>query len=352
VKGRRRPEAPIRAIECGESGVTLRFTIPIASLTGLEVQLNCKETLTRRPLQPLVEAMMELGVEVSPNVKGISLRGGPPKGGSVHIRGDVSSQFISGLLLAGPLMEDGLELNLTSQLESRGYVSLTIETMNRHGILVESDDQMSFLTVRRGQVYRAATHSIPGDYSSAAFPMAAAAITSSNLLIRGLSGDNLEPDSVFTRILSQMGAKTHYSPNGLLVEGGRLKATQVDISDCPDLGPIIAVLGCYAEGESEITGAGRLRYKESDRLDAMAEELRTLGGRVALTEDRLVLRGPSSLTGGTVDSHGDHRIAMALSVAAIHADAGVTVRNAECVSKSYPNFFDDLRSLGVKVFER
>jgi 3-phosphoshikimate 1-carboxyvinyltransferase len=149
-----------------------------------------------------------------------------------------------------------------------------------------------------------------------------------------------------------MGTETHYSTGGLLVEGGRLKATRVDISDCPDLGPVIAVLGCYAEGESEITGAGRLRYKESDRLGAIAEELRTLGGQVALTEGRLVLRGPSSLKGGTVDSHGDHRIAMALSVAAVHASNDVTVRNVECVSKSYPNFFDDLRSLGVKVVER
>ena len=162
----------------------------------------------------------------------------------------------------------------------------------------------------------------------------------------------MEPDSVITRILLQMGTETHYSNDGLLVEGGRLKATRVDISDCPDLGPAIAVLGCYAEGETEIMGAGRLRYKESDRLSAIATELKTLGGQITSTENRLVIRGPSSLTGGTVDSHGDHRIAMALSVAAIHARNDVTVTNAECVSKSYPNFFNDLRSLGVKIVER
>ena len=185
-KGQRPPRSPPHTIECGESGVTLRFTIPIATLTGSEIQFSCEESLARRPLQPLVESMRELGVEVRQNGKAINLRGGPPKGGRVHIRGDMSSQFISGLLFAGPLMRDGLELNLTSQLESRGYVSLTIQAMKRHGILVEYDDQLSLLKVRQAQTYKPATHLIPGDYSSAAFPIAAAAITSSKLLLRGL----------------------------------------------------------------------------------------------------------------------------------------------------------------------
>jgi 3-phosphoshikimate 1-carboxyvinyltransferase len=162
----------------------------------------------------------------------------------------------------------------------------------------------------------------------------------------------VEPDSVFRKLLSDMGAGTGYSAEGVLVEGRRLKATRVDVSDCPDLSPVIAVLGCYAEGETEIIGAGRLRYKESNRLEAMRSELKTLGARIASSEDRLIVHGPSSLGGGMVDSHGDHRIAMALSVAAIHASGPVTIRNAECVSKSYPSFFEDLRSLGVKVVER
>jgi len=352
VRGTGRPHVPTRAIECGESGVTLRFTIPIASLTGSEVQLNCEETLTRRPLEPLITSMRELGVEVTSNRNGVSIRGQAPKGGSVHIRGDMSSQFISGLLLAAPLMQNGLELNLTSQLESRGYVSLTIEAMNRHGIHVESNNQMTLLKIQSGQAYHTATHLIPGDHSSAAFPMAAAAITGSKLLIRGLSKDNNEPDSVFTQLLSRMGTEIHYSTDGLLVEGGRLKASRVDISDCPDLGPAIAVLGCYAEGETEITGAGRLRYKESDRLGAMTTELATMGAQVTSTGDRLILRGSSSLKGGSVDSHGDHRVAMALSVAALRAKEDVTILDAECVSKSYPGFFNDLRTLGVRVVER
>ena len=351
VNGSGKPRTPTRAIECGESGVTLRFTIPIASLTGAEVQLNCAEALTRRPLEPLIESMRELGIEVAASSSGVRVRGRSPKGGSVHIRGDVSSQFISGLLLAGPLMPNGLELNLSSKLESRGYVSLTVNAMNHHGIRVEPNNTFTKLSISAGQSYNGATHLIPGDYSSAAFPIVAAAITNSKILIRGLAKDSNEPDSIITQILSRMGIETRYATEGLMVEAGSLKAARVNISDCPDLGPVIAVLGCYAEGVTEVVGAGRLRYKESDRFNAITTELKALGAQVTTTEDQLTIRGSTSLKGGSVDSHGDHRIAMALSVAALHAENPVTIHNAECISKSYPAFFNDLRSLGVRVVE-
>jgi 3-phosphoshikimate 1-carboxyvinyltransferase len=352
VRGNGRPQSPTRAIVAGESGVTLRFSIPIASLTGKDVELNCEDSLLRRPIQSLIDSMEELGVKVSRSKNAFCVSGGPPLGGGVYIRGDVSSQFISGLLLAGSLMQDGLELKVTSRLESRGYVSLTIDAMNQHGIDVEVDDQMSILKVRSGQAYKEAIHSIPGDYSSAAFPMAAAAITSSNLLIGGLSPENAEPDSVITRVLSEMGVEARRSADGVRIEGGSLKAVRVDVSDCPDLVPAIAVLGCYAKGRTEIFGAGRLQYKESNRLEAVRSELKALGAEIATTDERLVVSGPCSLRGGTVDSRGDHRIAMALSIAALHATGPVTIRNSECVSKSYPGFFDDLRLLGVDVIER
>jgi len=352
VTGNGQPRHPPRPIEVGESGVTLRFTIPIASLTGGDVQLNCKDSLLRRPIQPLVDSMRELGVDLATTEHAVNIQGGPPTGGGVHVQGDVSSQFISGLLLAGPLMPKGLELKITSTLESRGYVSLTINTMKQHGIEVEVENQMSTIRVEPGQTYRNATHTVPGDYSSAAFPMAAAAITSSNLLISGLSRENLEPDSVFTEVLSEMGIETRHSPGGVRIESGRLKAISVDVSDCPDLAPAIAVLGCYAEGETQIGGVRRLYYKESSRLEAIKSELKTLGAEISIVDGRLIVNGPCTLKGGIVDSHGDHRIAMALSVAALHARGPVTVRNGECVSKSYPGFFNDLRLLGVNVIER
>ena len=349
VRSNGHPTTATKEIHCGESGVTLRFTIPIASLTGAEITLTGRESLMRRPIQPLAEAMDQLGVKVAASNQGVHVEGGPPLGGKIQIRGDVSSQFISGLLLAAPMMQQGLQLEMTSPLESRGYVWLTIEIMKRHGIEVRSNDKMSRFGIRPKQAYCPAADRVPGDFSSAAFAMSAAAITDSKLLIRGLSQDNSEPDSFVVDILSKMGVVAHFLPEGLLVEGGELNGINVNVRDCPDLGPVLAVLGCYADGETRITGAGRLRYKESDRLDAVATELRAFGAEIEETGDGLIVYGPCSLHGSIVHSHGDHRVAMALSVAAIGAKGQVLIEDAECVSKSYPTFFDDLRLLGVEV---
>ena len=351
VESTGRLTAPEGMIECGESGVTLRFTIPISSLVGKDVWLKGSEALMRRPIQPLIESMKQLGTEISFRGTEILVKAGPAKGGSVQLPGNVSSQFISGILLAGPLMQEGLRVKLISPLESRGYVSITIETMKRHGISVESNDDMSFFQVRPGQSYKPTEHTIPGDYSSAAFLMAAAAVTRSKIQILGLPRDRADPDSAILEVLGRMGFTTRFTSNALEVEGRGLKAVKADITNCPDLGPVIAVLGCYAEGETRITGAGRLRYKESDRLSVIKSELRVLGAEIGETSNDLVVSGPVSLHGGTIDSHGDHRIVMALSIAALNASGPVVIKNAECVNKSYPTYFDDIRALGVDVIE-
>jgi len=350
VEGSGFPHHPNNEIYCGESGATLRFLIPIASLTKSEVVFAGKDNLMRRPINPLVEALFELGVEMTIHQDKISVRG-EPAGGTVHIRGDVSSQFISGLLLAGPLMPRGLRAELTSPLESRKHLSLTLETMKQHGIDVATNNEMSFFEIESGKMYSPADHRIPGDYSSAAFLLSAAAITHSELLVRGLPSSDREPDGLVVEILSLMGARTSVIDEGVLVIGAKLKGTSADLRDHPDLGPIMAVLGCYAEGKTIIEGAARLRYKESDRLATISSELNSLGARISETEDGLNVHGPCSLNGGIVRSHGDHRIAMALCVAALGANGEVQIQGAECVSKSYPSFFDDLRSLGVEIVE-
>jgi 3-phosphoshikimate 1-carboxyvinyltransferase len=296
--------------------------------------------------------MGQLGVGITVNGLGVTVEAAHAGGGSVQLPGNVSSQFISGLLLAGPLMEKGLEITVTSPLESRGYVSLTIEMLRRHGIDVGTNHDMSSFHVAPHQTYHPADHIIPGDYSSAAFLMSAAATTGCKILVTGLGEQESDPDSEFLEVLTQMGARSEFSSGRLLVQGGVLKGTRVNISNCPDLGPVIAVLGSCAEGETEITGAERLRYKESDRLAAIASELSKLGAKVREIENGLLVYGPSRLHGGTVESHGDHRIAMALAIAALNANDSVTIRDAQCVNKSYPTFFDDIRSVGVEVNER
>lgn len=343
--------APLYPIDCGESGVTLRFTIPLVSLTGEKVALRASESLMHRPLEPLEEALEQLHVKVLVRGCTILVEGGPPKGGSVKIRGDVSSQFVSGLLFAGCLMDNGLELLLTTPAESRNYVLLTTEIMRQHGVRVQSNQDMTRLEIAPGQKYSPTRHRIHGDYSSAAFILAAAAITHSKVLVHDLPPTQLEPDSAFLKILSQMGAKIGFVDDRVTIEGRELKGIHVDIRDSPDLGPILAVLGCYAEGETLITGAARLRYKESDRLASITSELAAIGARITETEDGLLVHGPSPLRAGEVQSHKDHRIAMALAVAALGASGNVAIRDAECVTKSYPTFFQDLGSVGVKTIE-
>jgi len=322
--------------------------IPTVSLAG-GAKLSGKRNLMRRPIASFAKAMEELGVKLILRDDNLLVQGDPPIGGTVHIDGDVSSQFISGLIFAAPHMVKGLHVELTSPLESRGYVLLTINCMKQHGVVVQANDEFSFLDVHPGQTYLPADHEIPGDFSSAAYALSAAAITESRVVVRGLSSMSKEPDMNVVQILSRMGAEAIFQEDGLLIEGRKLKGISVDLRENPDLGPIVAVLGAYAYGETRITGAKRLRYKESDRLAAVSSELTSLGAKVAETDDGLVVHGPSLLKGGTVKSYDDHRIAMALSVAALCAETPVIIEGAECVSKSYPKFFDDFRSLGVDI---
>jgi 3-phosphoshikimate 1-carboxyvinyltransferase len=326
--------------------------IPIVSLAGAEAVLSAEEALLRRPLQPLVDAMRQLNVKVEIERDKVRVRGEPPKGGRVSIPGDISSQFISGLLFAGPIMRDGICIELTSALESRNYVSLTLGTMRKHGVEVQVNEMISVFEVSKGQQYSAAEHEIQGDFSSAAFALSAAAITNSKVVVKGLSNMGSEPDAVLLKILSDMGIEALHDGSEVSLRGGDLKAINIDIRHNPDLGPVAAVLGCYATGQTKISGAARLRYKESDRLTAISTELNSLGARITQTQDGLLINGPASLSGGKVRSHGDHRIAMALSVAALGASGSVIIEDAECVSKSYPNFFEDLQSLGVEIVGR
>lgn len=339
------PEGPI---DCKESGVTFRFLIPVVALIGEKVLLKGDEHLIRRPLKPLEDALTQLRVNVAVSGSNVMIEG-PPTGGIVRIRGDVSSQFVSGLLFAGSRMKDGLELIMTTPLESRSYVMLTLEVMKQHGIRSEITSDVTKISIASRPRYSPFRHVVHGDWSSAAFLLAASAVTRSPVVVRDLRQSQNEPDAAFLRILSQMGVTAHSVEDGFVLEDSRLKGARIDIRDCPDLGPILAVMGCYAEGETRITGAARLRYKESDRLATITSELNGLGVSISETDDGLIVIGPSIPLGGQVQSHNDHRIAMALSVAALGAREPITIRNAECVNKSYPRFFEDLRLLGVET---
>jgi 3-phosphoshikimate 1-carboxyvinyltransferase len=340
-------------IDCGESGATLRFIIPVAALAKESSILVFKGSLEKRPVEPLLESLKELGVKVHSGKFGdkdaVFVEGGGFVGGETSIRGDVSSQFISGLMFACPLAEVDTEIMLTSPLESADYVKMTQAVLVKHNIKVPSHE--NHIHIPANQTYTPSDGKVPGDFSSAAFLLAAAAITNSEIQINNLDYKNVQGDKAILSILKHMGVNEKVCEDSIEIKrsGGLLRAVEVDAKHIPDLVPAVAVLACYAMGTSHIFGAHRLRLKESDRLNSLYVELRKMGAQISLNEEGLIIEGGVPLHGAIINPHNDHRIAMACTVAALGAEGKTTIRNAECVRKSYPQFFTDLKQIGANV---
>jgi 3-phosphoshikimate 1-carboxyvinyltransferase len=356
IKGTIQLKTPNRPINCGESGATLRFMIPIAALASGSSTFILGESLRRRPIEPLLRSLKQLGAEcnlqLSEKTATVKVQGGGIRGGETSIRGDVSSQFISGLLFACPLAEEDTEINVTTPLESRNYVQMTMEVLDQHGVKVSASKDLRKLRVPCNQSYVPCHHEVPGDFSSAAFLLTAAAITSSRVKVKNLNPHTKQGDKAIVDILEKMGSKITVKDEYVEVEGKQLKAIDVDAKDIPDLVPVCAVLACYSKGASKLYNARRLRYKESDRLSSLYAELKKMGADITITEDGLIIRGPCPLHGATINPHNDHRIAMACAIAALGASGETMIQNSECVKKSYPNFFDDLQLLGADIIGR
>jgi len=346
---------PDDVIDCGGSGSTIRFMTPIAShAPGISV-LTGNGSLRRRPMGPLLDSLRELGVTCY-SARGdgrppIIVMGGGLRGGRTSIPGDVSSQYISGLIFAGGRAGEDVSIGVTTPLESKPYVALTLQVARAHGGSVEASTDLRSITVHPS-AYSSKDHRVPGDYSGAAFLMAAAAICDSELTVRNLQPNSGQGDEGILGVLRSMGAQVQQSDGAVAVRGGELRATTVDAADMPDSVPVCAALACYARGRTEVRNAKRLRIKESDRLASTRMELRKMGARIREREDGLIIEGPAKLKGAAIDPHDDHRIAMACAIAALGARGVTRITNAQCVSKSYPNFFNDLKKLGVDVDAR
>lgn len=342
-------------IDCGESGATLRFMVPVAALAAEPSIFLLGKSLEQRPIEPLLQSLKQLGVEAYSRHFGgkasIYVRGGGISGGKTSMRGDVSSQFISGLMFACPMAQTDTEITLTTPLESKDYVEMTKAVIAEHGIKVLISEDFGRIYIPSKQKYEPHNHQVPGDFSSAAFLLAAAAITRSDVSVKNLDYETIQGDKAILDILKQMDAQFRVHPDRVEVESkdAFLEAVDVDARDIPDLVPVCAVLACYAKGTSKIYGAYRLRFKESDRLLSLYLELKKMGANITITEDSLTIEGPSALRGAAIDPHNDHRIAMACAVAALGASDETRIQDAECVRKSYPMFFSDLRALGVDV---
>ena len=352
VSGDGKVKTPKAPVECGESGATLRFLIPIAALAPGDSRFLLGRSLRNRPVEPYLESLHEIGISSSLDGEGgLLVQGGGVRGGRISIRGDISSQFISGILFATPKATADTDVVLSTPLESRGYVDITIDALAKHGVRVDREDYFRF-HVPSNQNYRPHDCEIPGDYSSSAFLLAAAAVTGSRINVLNLDPNSIQSDKAIIDILERMGAKIVIKNKAVEIAGDRLKAVDIDATDIPDLVPVCATLASFAEGKTKIRNAGRLKYKESNRLDSLRVELSKMGSRIEQKNDNLIISGPCKLHGAEIDPHDDHRIAMACIVAALATRDETLIENIECIGKSYPSFIADIRSLGAEVVER
>jgi len=332
---------------CGESAATLRFMTAICSLVPGKCRLTAAPSLLRRPIEPLLQALRQLGVNCVYHNEDSSVvvEGGRLKGGTVELPGDISSQFVSALLFISPFAEEGMTIRLTTLLESKPFVLMTLECLQGFGIEVKASEDFREFGVLK-QIYKPAEYRVEGDWSSASYLLALGAV-GREVEIENLNPESLQGDKMILNFLRDMGARVEVNENSVTVRKSRLKAIQADLSDCIDLLPTMAVLAAVADGESEFTGISRARIKESNRASALREGLERMGVKVREEKDKLTVAG-SIPKGSVIDSKGDHRIAMAFSI--LGSTIGETIIDgAECVSKTFPQFWDILKSIGGKV---
>lgn len=318
-------------INCHESGSTLRFLIPVAAALGVEATFYGTGKLPTRPITPYIEEFPKHGVQFISKEMPYHIKG-KLTAGQFPVTGDISSQFITGLLFAMPLLNGASTIVLTSPLQSKPYADITIDCMRNFGIeTLEFDGNY---TVKGIQQYKATKFTVEGDCSQAAF-FAVANCLGSNIELKGVNPQSVQGDRAVFDII-----------NNMIKIGQNYSGFDVDASDIPDLVPILTVLAAFADSPSHIRGCKRLRIKESDRLESISSVLNSLGADVRIVNDELEINGVSELHGGVCSSCNDHRIAMSLAIASTRCTEPLTITDAECVGKSYPTFYEDFRSIG------
>lgn len=335
-------------LDCGESGSTLRFLLPLAGALGVQAAFYASGRLPQRPLSPLYEQLGSHGYALSEQGV-VPLRGeGRLRGGVYRLPGNVSSQYVSGLLMALPLLVDDSEIMLTSKLESRPYVDLTLDLLRRFGVEIRETGDGFF--VPGGQRPRTPGElTAEGDWSNAAFWLCAGALSAGGVTVCGLDPASRQGDRAVCDILSRFGAVLTVDGRRISVRRGNLRGIDVDCAQIPDLLPVLAAVAAGAEGTTRFYHAQRLRLKESDRLKTVAQTLSALGARVQEQPDGLTVEGCSCLEGGCVSGHNDHRIVMMAAVAAALCKRPVCIEQAQAVDKSYPDFFRDAALLSANV---
>ena len=341
-------------VDCNESGSTLRFLIPLFSLTAQRVRFTGAPRLFARPQEVYRMLFEKQGLQFAQDEGSITIFG-QIRPGQFTLPGDVSSQFVSGLLLAAPLMDSESIIRVQAPFESHSYVDMTMDALRRFGVKVEQRTaKTTTYKVAGGQRYRPCSLAVEGDYSQAAF-LAVLGCIIGGIGVSGLSTGTHQGDRAILDILQRCGAKFTAANAGngtedVQFDRSLLQATDIDLADCPDLGPVLIAMACFCRGTTHIRNAGRLRIKESDRIAAMEEELRKFGAQIESDEDSVTITGVAlHPPKAPLDGHNDHRVVMSLAVAAYGAGVPAMILGANAVNKSWPGFFEVLKGLGAKV---
>ena len=349
------PSVPADVVDCANSGTTMRLVTGTAALVDGTTVLTGDDSLRSRPQGPLLDAIEALGGSARStrgNGQAPLVVDGPIEGGRVEMPGDVSSQFVTSLLMAGATTEEGIDIQLTTELKSAPYVDITLDVLESFG--VEAAETADGYRVDGGQPYDPAggEYDVPGDFSSVSYLLAAGALAADGEVVVEGAYPSAQGDTAIVDVLDRMGADVGWREGAgeIAVRRSALSGVTVDVADTPDLLPTLAVLGAAADGTTRITDAEHVRYKETDRVNAMAEELAKMGVETEERRDELLVHGgDSDLVGARVDGRGDHRLVMALAVAGLVADGETTITGAEHVDVSFPDFFDVMVGLGADV---
>ena len=335
-------------LQCRESGSTVRFFIPVAAAGGVNAVFNGKGRLPQRPLGVYTDLLPKHGVECITH-------GGLPfeiKGqldsGRFDVPGDISSQFITGLLFALPLLDGDSVIHLTSPLQSKGYIDMTLSVQKQFGVEIITDG--NDYIIKGNQKYVPCDYITEGDWSQAAFFLVGGAL-GGDITVEGVKKDSFQGDKESAEILGRFGAEVEQSDYSIKCKAEKLRAIEIDAAQIPDLVPVLSVCAAFAEGTTRIYNAQRVRLKESDRLAAISDCINSCGGKVTETEDGLLIEGAKSIKGGFAEGYNDHRIVMSMAIAALRSESGIVVSDRESINKSYNEFFDDYNHIGGQAEE-
>ncbi|TDT71766.1 3-phosphoshikimate 1-carboxyvinyltransferase [Hypnocyclicus thermotrophus] len=338
-------------LNCNESGSTIRFLIPLALARYNRAKFLGKGKLITRPLDVYYNIFEKQGIKYeTDNGKLPLFVEGELKPDTFIIPGNISSQFISGLMFTLPLLNGDSIIKIKGNLESKAYVDLTLDMLNRFGIEIENRDYQNFY-IKGNQKYKAQNYRVEGDFSQAAFWIVAGLIGENPITLKGMNINSLQGDKEILNIAKRMGGQLDIKEEEIIVYPSKTKGIKIDVSQCPDIGPILSVLGSVSEGETNIVNAERLRIKECDRITASVSELAKLGANIQEIEDSIKIIGVERLSGNKTDSWNDHRIAMSLAIASIKIDGEIEINNSECVKKSYPSFWKEFTKIGGHLNE-